>query len=138
MVSQDISWSTTDPWCLRTFHGVIHELRTQKGFLRRLAHHEFHWHTVKVVKIPIPVSTVPARNAWEPDLPDLLCPKYEEKRLADYDPGCYATSSDDATIKIDASKISVDASHRFQPSTEVEEKVGQPHQPNTVFLPKRT
>ena len=84
-----------------------------------------------------PVSTVPARNAWEPDLLDLLCPKYEEKRLADYDPGCYATSSNDATIKIDASKISVDASHRFQPSTEVEDKVGQPHQPNTVFFAQK-
>ena len=31
----------------------------------------------------VPVSTVPAKNAWHND--PLLCPKYNEKRVADYE-----------------------------------------------------
>ena len=34
----------------------------------------------------VPVSTVPAKNAWHND--PLLCPKYNEKRVADYESRC--------------------------------------------------
>ena len=34
----------------------------------------------------LPVSTVSARNAWHND--PLLCPKYDEKRVADHEPRC--------------------------------------------------
>ena len=39
----------------------------------------------------LPVSTVSARNALDPDA--LLCPKYDENRLADYSLDAFASET---------------------------------------------
>ena len=64
------TWSTT-----YAYHLINHMLITSLICIQ--------W---KSSRFLFPVSTVAARNAWEPNATSLLCPKYEEeKRLADYD-----------------------------------------------------